>query len=135
MSRYAMLHGSEELAVPNGGGCVPLTVVLQSEEIPCEESEVRLPGPGVYHLVYQVNFPVAARVRTVLSLRIGEETLPGSVCHVDKENPGQPFTAIGQAIVSIDEPATLTLHSSRGFVITAAAAGDTLASLAVVGIA
>lgn len=130
-----MLYGDEELAVPSGGGSVPLAPVFQSEELPSENGAVRLPGPGVYHLLYQVNFPVAARVSTVLSLRMGEETLPGSVCHVDKENPGQPFTAMGQAILRLEESAVVSLHSSRGFVITGAATGDTLASLTVVGIA
>lgn len=151
--RYAIFQREEELAVPNGGGSVPLSsprqgeacagedeaaegggVTLQSEDISCEDGAVRLPGPGVYHLMYHVNFPVAARVRTVLSLQMDGMALPGSVCHVDKENPGQPFTAMGQAIVRVGEPRTVTLHSSRGFVITAAAAGDTLAALTVVGI-
>ena len=135
MSRYALLYRDEELAAPHGGGSLPLEPVLRSEEVGYEDGAVQLPGPGVYHLIYQVSFPVAARVSTVLSLRLGGQTAPGSVCHVDKENPGQPFTAVGQAIVRLEKPEALTLHSSRGFVITAAAAGDTLASLSVVGIA
>lgn len=135
MARYAMLSRDGELAVPHGGGVVPLESVFQSEEVPCQRGTVQLPGPGVYHLLYQVNFPVAARVSTVLSLRSGDQILPGSVCHVDKENPGQPFTAAGQTILRLEGPATVSLHSSRGFVITGAAEGDTLASLTVVGIA
>lgn len=134
-ARYAMFSQEGELAVPNGGGCVSLSPILQSDDIGCENHAIQLPGPGVYRLLYQINFPVAARAHTVLSLRLGEQLIPGSVCHVDKENPGQPFTAMGQAIVIVNGSQTLTLHSSRGFVITSAAAGDTLASLTVVGIA
>lgn len=135
VSRYAMLHADGELAVPHGGGGAPLAPALHSEDMRCGDGAVELPGPGVYHLVYQVSFPVAARVSTVLSLCLGGQTVPGSVCHVDKENPGQPFTAVGQAVVRLEKAQALTLHSSRGFVITAAAAGDTLATLTVVGIA
>ena len=88
--------------------------------------------PGVYCIRYLVLFPVAARLSTVLSLHLGEQCLPGSVCHVDKENPGQPFTAAGQVILNLEEPAQLTLQSDKGFSIAAAAEGDTLASLMVI---
>jgi len=128
-----MLHQEGELSVPYGGGAVPLTPVCQSAGIQYEDCAVQLRLPGVYHLLYQVNFPVAARVSTVLSLQLGGRVVPGSVCHVDKENPGQPYTAMGQAVVSLEGPEVLTLHSSRGFTITGAASGDTLASLTIMG--
>jgi len=128
-----MLHQEGELSVPHGGGAVPLTPLSQSDGIRYEDCALQILLPGVYRLSYQVNFPVAARVSTVLSLCLGGRTVPGSVCHVDKENPGQPYTAMGQAIVSLEGPEVLTLRSSRGFVITGAAAGDTLATLTVMG--
>lgn len=40
---------------------------------------------------------------------------------------------MGQSIVSLEAPASLTLHSSRGFNIAGASAGDTLATLTVMG--
>ncbi len=130
---FAMLHREGELSVPHGGGVVPLDPLSQSVGAQCREDGVQILSPGVYRLQYQVNFPVAARVSTVLCLRLGEAPVPGTVCHVDKENPGQPFTAMGQSIVSLEAPASLTLHSSRGFNIAGASAGDTLATLTVMG--
>lgn len=129
--QFAMLYQEGELTVPFGGGTVPLTPVSQSVGAQYEDGAVQIRLPGVYRLQYQVNFPVAARVSTVLSFRLGDQTVPGTVCHVDKENPGQPYTAMGQAIVNLEGSETLTLHSSRGFTITGAAAEDTLASVTV----
>lgn len=90
---------------------------------------MKLLQPGVYCIRYLVLFPVAARLSTVLSLHLGEQCLPGSVCHVDKENPGQPFTAAGQALVRLTEGDEVHLHASRGFSIAGVSECDTLASI------
>lgn len=129
--QFAMLYQADALTVPFGGGTVPFTPAVQSLGVQYQDGMVRILQPGVYYIRYLVLFPVAARLSTVLSLRMGDSCLPGSVCHVDKENPGQPFTAAGQAILNLEEPAQLVLYSEKGFSIAAAAEGDTLASLAV----
>ncbi len=128
--QFAMLYQNDLLTVPFGGGAVPLTPAAQSVGIQFQEGALRLLQPGVYCFRYLVLFPVAARLSTVLSLRLNGEVLPGSVCHVDKENAGQPFTAAGQTVFSLEEPGELTLWAEKGFSIAAAAEGDTLASLA-----
>ncbi len=130
--QFAMLYQTDALAVPFGGGPVPFVPAVQSLGVQCQDGAVKLLQPGVYCIRYLVLFPVAARLSTVLSLHLGEQCLPGSVCHVDKENPGQPFTAAGQVILNLEEPAQLTLQSDKGFSIAAAAEGDTLASLMVI---
>lgn len=130
--QFAMLHQADALTVPFGGGTVPLAPGVQSLGIRCQDGVVDLLQPGIYCIRYLVLFPVAARLSTVLSLRLGEQLLPGSVCHVDKENPGQPFTAAGQAILNLESSGALTLQSTKGFSIAAAAEGDTLASLTVI---
>ena len=130
---FAMLHRVGEISVPYGGGALPLDPVCQSVGVQYQDGAAQILVPGVYRLQYQVNFPVAARIGTVLCLRLGETAVPGTVCYVDKENPGQPYTAMGQAIVSLENPAVLTLHSSRGFTMAGASEGDTLATLTVMG--
>ena len=129
---YAMGYQQGMLTVPNGGGPVPLLPSVQSVGLLFEDSSLRASQAGMYLVQYMVSFPVAARVSTTLCLHAGGESVPGSVCHVDKENPGQPFTAAGQVILNLEEPAQLTLQSDKGFSIAAAAEGDTLASLMVI---
>lgn len=127
-----MLYQPDALSVPFGGGAVPLTPAAQSLGLSLQDNVLQIRQPGVYYMQYLVHFPVAARLATSLSLRLGEKEVPGSSCYVDKENPGQPFTASGQAIVNLEENAQLTLHSTKAFAISGAAPGDTLASLAVI---
>ena len=130
MTQFASWAQSGQVTVPFGGGKVPLAPVIQSVGIQEREGALHLHQPGVYCFRYLVSFPVAARVSTVLSLRLDGEVVPGSVCHVDKENPGQPFTAAGQGIFRLEEPGELALWSEKGFSIAGAAEGDILASLA-----
>jgi len=125
-----MLYQNDQLAVPYGGGAVPLAPAAQSAGFRYQDGVLRILQPGVYSFRYLVLFPVAARLSTALSLRLNGEVVPGSVCHVDKENPGQPFTAAGQAILNLEKPGELVLWSEKGFSIAGAAGGDTLASLA-----
>lgn len=131
---FALFYQPDNAATASQGGAVLITqTAASSGGISLEEGAVHLPGNGVYRLLYLVNFPVASRVNTVLTLRLGDgSVLPGSSCHVDKENPGQPYTAAGQAIVETSgEGAVLTLNSFRSFNIAGAASGDTLVSLLV----
>lgn len=130
--QFAMLYQADALTVPFGGGTVPLAPGAQSLGIRCQDGAVDLLQPGIYCIRYLVLFPVAARLSTALFLQLGDQLLPGSVCHVDKENPGQPFTAAGQAILNLESPGALTLQSTKGFSVAAAAEGDTLASLTVI---
>ncbi len=125
-----MLYQNDLLSVPYGGGALPLTPAAQSVGLQYREGALQLLQPGTYCFRYLVLFPVAARLSTVLSLCLNGEVLPGSVCHVDKENPGQPFTAAGQAVFTLEEPGQLVLWAEKGFSIAGAAEGDTLASLA-----
>ena len=129
-AQFAMWYQNDLLTVPFGGGMGPLTPAIQSVGIQDREGALHLHQPGVYCFRYLVSFPVAARLSTVLSLRLNGEVVPGSVCHVDKENPGQPFTAAGQGVFRLEEPGELVLWSEKGFSIAGAAEGDTLASLA-----
>ena len=129
-AQFAMWAQNDLLSVPFGGGKVPLTPVIQSVGVQDREGALHLHQPGVYCFRYLVSFPVAARVSTVLSLRLDGALVPGSVCHVDKENAGQPFTAAGQGIFRLEAPGELVLWSEKGFSIAGAAEGDTLASLA-----
>lgn len=129
--QFAMLYQEDILSVPFGGGTVPFTPAVQSLGLSLRDGVLHILQPGVYYIQYFVHFPVAARLTTALSLRLGERDLPGSSCYVDKENPGQPFTAAGQAVVHLEEPGELTLYSARAFSLSGAVPGDTLASLAV----
>ena len=130
---FGLFYQEGSLTVPAPGGALPLEqTAAASSQIYWLDGAVRLTASGVYRLQYLVNFPVAARVNTVLSLRLEDGgVLPASSCHVDKENGGQPFTAAGQAILKFAGEAAVTLVSSRAFSISGAAAGDTLASLLV----
>ena len=128
---FGLFYQEGSLTVPAPGGALPLEqTAAASSQIYWLDGAVRLTASGVYRLQYLVNFPVAARVNTVLSLRLEDGgVLPASSCHVDKENPGQPFAAAGQAILKVTGPGTVTLRSSQAFSITAASPADTLASL------
>ncbi len=130
---FGLFYQEGSLTVPAPGGALALEqTAAASSQIYWLDGAVRLTASGVYRLQYLVNFPVAARVNTVLSLRLEDGgVLPASSCHVDKENGGQPFTAAGQAILKFAGEAAVTLVSSRAFSISGAAAGDTLASLLV----
>lgn len=126
---YAMGYQQGMLTVPNGGGPVPFLPSVQSVGLLFEDSSLRASQAGMYLVQYMVFFPVAARVSTTLCLHAGGESVPGSVCHVDKENPGQPFTATGQALVRLAEGDEVHLHASRGFSIAGVSECDTLASI------
>lgn len=117
------------LTVPNGGGPVPLTPLVQSVGLQFQEDSLVAHQSGMYLATYTMSFPVAARVSTVLSLYAGGGPISGSICHVDKENAGQPFTAVGQVLIRLAEGETLHLHSTRGFAIAGVSEEDTLASL------
>ena len=127
---YGLFYQEGSLSAAAGGALSLEGTAAASPEVYWLDGALRLESPGVYRILYLVNFPVAARVDTLLGLYGPEgELLPGSSCPVDKENPGQPFAAAGQAILKVTGPGTVTLRSSQAFSITAASPADTLASL------
>ena len=136
-AQFGMFYQDAAITVPGAGGAVLLgKSTAASSGVYALGGVVHILQPGVYQMQYLVLFPVAARVNTVLSLRLGDGTiLDGSICHVDKENAGQAFTAAGQTMLKVGGEVTIVLHSLRGFSIAGASDTDTLASLSVVKLA
>ena len=84
-----------------------------------------LPGPGVYHVRYQVNIPGDQGVFTNFVLRANGVDVPGTQQTV---SPGV-LSATAEAVIEADESTTLGLYTTSPLNLTASTDGTALATL------
>lgn len=85
---------------------------------------------GTYLLTYIVNFPANTSADTTLALQVNNANVTGTVRVIQMNTSDGPYTAVAQAIITVNEFAAARLSSSR-IIDISASAGNTVASLTI----
>lgn len=127
---YLFCAQTGRLTVSEDGGRLPFESICDytSGAFSHCRGQIRLECGGIYLIFIVLNVPANQTLSTRLSLRLDGVEVPGAALEIDKNTVGSSRTYSLNAVITADEDAILTIHSSNDFTLVNE---DVLASITI----